>query len=52
MHFLSLYFLLQDGVNILGVNYGAPGACPYPRQLKLVRRDQTFCFCFLLVDLR
>ncbi|XP_062084116.1 uncharacterized protein LOC133790479 [Humulus lupulus] len=24
-----------DGVNILGVNYGSPGACPYPRQLKL-----------------
>ncbi|XP_028054402.1 ER membrane protein complex subunit 10-like isoform X2 [Camellia sinensis] len=24
-----------DGVNILAVNYGSPGACPYPRQLKL-----------------
>ncbi|CAL5409653.1 unnamed protein product [Camellia sinensis] len=25
----------KDGVNILAVNYGSPGACPYPRQLKL-----------------
>ncbi|XP_010553848.1 PREDICTED: ER membrane protein complex subunit 10-like [Tarenaya hassleriana] len=24
----------MDGVNILAVNYGSPGACPYPRQLK------------------
>ncbi|GMN26145.1 hypothetical protein TIFTF001_001194 [Ficus carica] len=24
-----------DGVNILAVNYGAPGSCPYRRQLKL-----------------
>ncbi|KAG5092729.1 hypothetical protein JHK82_051507 [Glycine max] len=24
-----------EGVNILAVSYGAPGACPYPRQLKL-----------------
>ncbi|KAE9448053.1 hypothetical protein C3L33_20074, partial [Rhododendron williamsianum] len=27
--------LFQEGVNILAVNYGSPGACPYPRQLKL-----------------
>jgi hypothetical protein len=34
---LSLSFcLFQEGVNILAVNYGAPGACPYPRQLKFV----------------
>ncbi|KAL9297066.1 hypothetical protein ACSQ67_022962 [Phaseolus vulgaris] len=25
----------SEGVNVLAVNYGAPGACPYPRQLKL-----------------
>lgn len=31
--------LLQDGVNILAVNYGPPGACPYPRQLKLVSNN-------------
>ncbi|KAM6555818.1 hypothetical protein CsatB_002837 [Cannabis sativa] len=30
-----------DGVNILGVTYGSPGACPYPRQLKLVNRNAT-----------
>ncbi|KAJ0014802.1 hypothetical protein Pint_21214 [Pistacia integerrima] len=28
-------FLLQEGANILAVNYGAFGACSYPRQLKL-----------------
>ncbi|KAH7571317.1 hypothetical protein JRO89_XS04G0021700 [Xanthoceras sorbifolium] len=28
-------FLLQEGVNILAINYGGFGACPYPRQLKL-----------------
>ncbi|KAB1216343.1 hypothetical protein CJ030_MR4G026757 [Morella rubra] len=26
---------MQEGINILAVNYGAPGACSYPRQLKL-----------------
>ncbi|KAL9263103.1 ER membrane protein complex subunit 10-like protein [Drosera capensis] len=25
----------MEGVNILAVNYGSPGACPYPRQKKL-----------------
>ncbi|CAG7906212.1 ER membrane protein complex subunit 10 [Brassica rapa] len=25
----------MDGANILAVSYGSPGACPYPRQLKL-----------------
>ncbi|CAK7340169.1 unnamed protein product [Dovyalis caffra] len=25
----------QEGVNILAVNYGSPGSCPYPRQMKL-----------------
>ncbi|GLT31887.1 hypothetical protein SLA2020_065880 [Shorea laevis] len=30
-----LSLLLQEGVNILAVNYGSPGARPYPRQLKL-----------------
>ncbi|KAJ0644693.1 putative ER membrane protein complex subunit 10 [Helianthus annuus] len=25
----------MEGVNVLAVNYGAPGACQYPRQLKL-----------------
>lgn len=27
---------LQEGVNILAVNYGSPGSCQYPRQLKFV----------------
>ncbi|GAB2277174.1 hypothetical protein Dimus_011881 [Dionaea muscipula] len=25
----------MEGVNLLAVNYGSPGACPYPRQLRL-----------------
>ncbi|KAB2093846.1 hypothetical protein ES319_A02G120400v1 [Gossypium barbadense] len=25
----------QEGVNVLAVNYGSPGSCPYPRNLKL-----------------
>ncbi|CAH9051536.1 unnamed protein product [Cuscuta europaea] len=25
----------MDGVNIIGVNYGSPGSCPYPRPLKI-----------------
>ncbi|RVW26041.1 hypothetical protein CK203_094392 [Vitis vinifera] len=29
------FFIHMDGVNILAVNYGSPGACQYPRQLKL-----------------
>ncbi|CAL5406855.1 unnamed protein product [Camellia sinensis] len=34
---LDEHFVIHmDGVNILAVNYGSPGACPYPRQLKLV----------------
>ncbi|KAK4795523.1 hypothetical protein SAY86_027849 [Trapa natans] len=33
---LDEHFVIHmEGVNILAVNYGAPGACPYPRQLKL-----------------
>ncbi|KAL5167191.1 ER membrane protein complex subunit 10 [Glycine soja] len=33
---LEEHFVIQmEGVNILAVSYGAPGACPYPRQLKL-----------------
>ncbi|MBA0733598.1 hypothetical protein Gogos_017595, partial [Gossypium gossypioides] len=24
-----------EGVNVLAVNYGSPGSCPYPRNLKL-----------------
>lgn len=26
--------MLQEGTNIVAVNYGSPGACQYPRQLK------------------
>lgn len=37
-----ILFLLQDGINVLAVNYGSPGACQYPRQFKLVSPDQTF----------
>ncbi|XP_010528647.1 PREDICTED: ER membrane protein complex subunit 10-like [Tarenaya hassleriana] len=33
---LDEHFVIHtDGVNILAVNYGSPGACPYPRLLKL-----------------
>ncbi|XP_057435805.1 uncharacterized protein LOC130728367 [Lotus japonicus] len=33
---LEEHFVIHtEGVNILAVNYGAHGACPYPRQLKL-----------------
>ncbi|KAL7148447.1 hypothetical protein ABFS83_06G179100 [Erythranthe nasuta] len=33
---LDEHFVIHmEGVNILGVNYGSPGSCPYPRQLKL-----------------
>ena len=33
---LEEHFVIQmEGVNILAVSYGAPGACPYPRHLKL-----------------
>ncbi|KAM3691354.1 hypothetical protein ACB098_08G009000 [Castanea mollissima] len=33
---LDEHFVIHmEGVNILAVNYGAPGACPHPRQLKL-----------------
>ncbi|KAI8032298.1 ER membrane protein complex subunit 10 [Camellia lanceoleosa] len=32
---LDEHFVIHmDGVNILTINYGSPGACPYPRQLK------------------
>ncbi|XP_022987957.1 ER membrane protein complex subunit 10 [Cucurbita maxima] len=33
---LDEHFVIHmDGVNILAVNYGTPGACPFPRQLRL-----------------
>ncbi|GAB4835368.1 hypothetical protein Ancab_000278 [Ancistrocladus abbreviatus] len=33
---LDEHFVIHmEGVNILAVNYGSPGACPYPRQLKI-----------------
>ncbi|XP_059628636.1 uncharacterized protein LOC132271311 [Cornus florida] len=33
---LDEHFVIHmEGVNILAINYGSPGACPYPRQLKL-----------------
>ncbi|GLT95558.1 hypothetical protein SLE2022_132340 [Rubroshorea leprosula] len=33
---LDEHFVINtEGVNILAVNYGSPGACAYPRQLKL-----------------
>ncbi|GFP90065.1 er membrane protein complex subunit 10 [Phtheirospermum japonicum] len=32
---LDEHFVIHmEGVNILAVNYGSPGSCPYPRQLK------------------
>ena len=40
LQFFPFIVSLQDGVNILAVNYGSPGACQYPRQLKLVSWDQ------------
>ncbi|KAL3833885.1 hypothetical protein ACJIZ3_008621 [Penstemon smallii] len=34
--FLDEHFLIHmEGVNIVAVNYGSPGSCQYPRQLKL-----------------
>ncbi|CAN4106395.1 unnamed protein product [Withania somnifera] len=30
----ELFVIHMDGVNILAVNYGSPGACQYPHQLK------------------
>ncbi|KAG8390732.1 hypothetical protein BUALT_Bualt01G0114000 [Buddleja alternifolia] len=32
---LLLLICMQEGVNILAVNYGSPGSCQYPRQMKL-----------------
>lgn len=33
---LDEHFVIHmEGVNVLAVNYGSPGACPYPRQLKV-----------------
>ncbi|KAE8009839.1 hypothetical protein FH972_006249 [Carpinus fangiana] len=33
---LDEHFVIHmEGINILAVNYGSPGACPHPRQLKL-----------------
>ncbi|PHU17835.1 hypothetical protein BC332_13530 [Capsicum chinense] len=37
---LEEHFVIHmDGVNILAINYGSPGACQYPRQLKFVSID-------------
>ncbi|KAF9661392.1 hypothetical protein SADUNF_Sadunf19G0064000 [Salix dunnii] len=33
-HFVIHTVTVGEGVNILAVNYGSPGACPYPRQLR------------------
>ncbi|KAI4302065.1 hypothetical protein L6164_035283 [Bauhinia variegata] len=36
---LEEHFVIHmEGVNILAVNYGSPGSCPYPRQPKLPAR--------------
>ncbi|XP_016742469.1 ER membrane protein complex subunit 10 isoform X2 [Gossypium hirsutum] len=33
---LDEHFVIHmEGVNVLAVNYGSPGSCPYPRNLKL-----------------
>ncbi|WCJ38873.1 ER membrane protein complex subunit 10 [Euphorbia peplus] len=33
---LDEHFVIHmEGVNVLAVNYGSPGSCPYPRQMKL-----------------
>ncbi|CAI9759288.1 unnamed protein product [Fraxinus pennsylvanica] len=33
---LDEHFMIHmEGVNILAINYGSPGSCPYPRQLKI-----------------
>ncbi|KAJ6743931.1 CHROMATIN COMPLEXES SUBUNIT BAP18-RELATED [Salix purpurea] len=34
MAWMSTFVIHTEGVNILAVNYGPPGACPYPRQLR------------------
>ncbi|XP_057476813.1 uncharacterized protein LOC130764526 [Actinidia eriantha] len=34
-HLDEHFVIHMEGVNILAINYGSPGACPYPRQLKL-----------------
>ncbi|CAL5321918.1 unnamed protein product [Camellia sinensis] len=38
------FVIHMDGVNILTINYGSPGACPYPRQLKLVTGPSKWSF--------
>ncbi|CAL5389450.1 unnamed protein product [Camellia sinensis] len=45
MYISSLNVLLQDGVNILAVNYDSPGACPYPWQLKLAVINYGASWC-------
>ncbi|KAM7502989.1 hypothetical protein LguiB_001893 [Lonicera macranthoides] len=36
---LDEHFVIHmDGINVLAVNYGSPGACQYPRQFKLPSR--------------
>ncbi|KAF5204945.1 Er membrane protein complex subunit-like protein [Thalictrum thalictroides] len=32
------FVIYTEGVNILGVNYGSPGVCPYPRPLRLPKK--------------
>ncbi|WMV25115.1 hypothetical protein MTR67_018500 [Solanum verrucosum] len=45
---LEEHFVMHmDGVNILAVNYGSPGACQYPRQLKFVMASGGGCECRL-----
>ncbi|XP_022150006.1 ER membrane protein complex subunit 10 [Momordica charantia] len=45
---LDEHFVIHmDGVNILAVNYGTPGACPFPRQLKLPSKWSFNSFTFL-----
>lgn len=34
-------YALQDGINIVGVNYGSPGSCQYPRPLKVVSPNKS-----------
>ncbi|XP_057471082.1 uncharacterized protein LOC130759885, partial [Actinidia eriantha] len=34
-HLDEHFVIHMEGVNILAINYASPGACPYPRQLKL-----------------
>ncbi|PQQ09369.1 ER membrane protein complex subunit 10 [Prunus yedoensis var. nudiflora] len=45
---LDEHFVIHtDGINILAVNYGSPGACPYPRQMKLPGKWSFNCHTVL-----